>query len=60
MSVCLNCGRSENEMPLLIIKFKGEEAHICSECFPLLIHNPSKLDGKLPGPKSVKPSSHEV
>jgi len=59
MSQCLNCGRSEDEIPLLKIRYRGEERHICSGCFPLLIHSPAKLAGKLPGAEMIKPSSHE-
>jgi len=45
---CLNCGRSEQEVPLVTLRFDGETRFICSQCFPLLIHHPERLSGKLP------------
>lgn len=46
---CLNCGISEQERPLLTIKFQGKEFHICPQCLPILIHEPGKLVEKIPG-----------
>ena len=48
-STCLNCGASEQDRPLLTIKFRGEEFHICPQCLPVLIHRPHELAEKLPG-----------
>jgi hypothetical protein len=47
--VCLNCGRSDEETPLLALAFKGEEVHICPQCLPILIHHPEQLRDRLPG-----------
>jgi hypothetical protein len=46
---CLNCGTSEQERPLLILKFQEKELHICPQCLPILIHKPYGLADKLPG-----------
>lgn len=46
---CLNCGASEQERPLLSIRFKGNEFSICAQCLPTLIHKPDQLADKLPG-----------
>lgn len=46
---CLNCNRSEQEVPLVTLRYAGETRWICSQCFPLLIHQPERLSGKLPG-----------
>lgn len=59
MHTCLNCGHSENDMPLIQLKFKGEDKFICSGCFPLLIHSPAKLSGKLPGAEQITPADHD-
>ena len=48
-STCLNCGASEQERPLLTIKFQDKEFQICPQCLPILIHEPEKLTDKLPG-----------
>ena len=46
---CLNCSRTEMEIPLLELRFSGSRAWICSQCLPLLIHKPQQLAGKLTG-----------
>jgi hypothetical protein len=48
-STCLNCGSSEQEKPLVTIKFQGKEFYICPQCLPILIHKPDQLTEKLPG-----------
>ena len=57
---CLNCGKSENETPLLHLTFRGESRSICAQCLPILIHKPGQLVEKLPGfnPPAVKPHEH--
>lgn len=48
-STCLNCGMSEQERPLITLKFQGNEYSICPQCLPTLIHKPDQLSDKLPG-----------
>jgi len=47
-SVCLNCNISEQERPLITLKFQGTELYICPQCLPILIHKPYQLAEKLP------------
>ena len=47
MNHCLNCGRSENEIPLVVLRFRGEGNWICSQCLPILIHHAHELESKL-------------
>jgi hypothetical protein len=47
--VCLNCGNSEQQIPLIAIRFNGSSNWICSQCLPTLIHKPQQLVSKLPG-----------
>jgi len=47
--VCLNCGLSEQEKPLLSIKYQHNEIYICPQCLPVLIHTPANLANKLSG-----------
>ncbi|GMV32336.1 MAG: hypothetical protein DCC59_04185 [Chloroflexi bacterium] len=57
--VCLNCDRTDDQIPLLNLTFKGEAKRICVQCFPIMIHKIHLLADKLPGveiPKS--PVSH--
>jgi hypothetical protein len=55
---CLNCDRTDKQVPLLILTFKGEAKHICAQCFPILIHKIHLLADKLPGVEIVLPSEH--
>ncbi len=47
---CLNCGRSEEQVPLVSLRFRGKPLSICPQCLPILIHRPEQLAGKLGGP----------
>jgi hypothetical protein len=44
---CLNCGTSEQERPLVTLKFQGKELYICPQCLPTLIHKPYQLADKI-------------
>ncbi len=46
---CLNCERSENETPLVALRYQGAPLWICPQCLPTLIHQPEKLADKLKG-----------
>ena len=49
VSTCLNCGTSEQQRPLLTLKFQGKEHYLCPQCMPIMIHKPHQLADKLPG-----------
>jgi hypothetical protein len=59
MQNCLNCGRSENEMPLVSLLYKGEKVYLCSGCLPILLHSPAKLSGKLTDAEKIRPANHD-
>ena len=46
-AACLNCGRTEQEFPVLVLRLAGRETHICPQCLPALIHHPDRLTDKL-------------
>ena len=48
ISSCLNCGISEQERPLITLKFQQAGLYICPQCLPILIHKPYELAEKLP------------
>lgn len=52
---CLYCERSEDEVPLLQMRYRGGELWICPQHLPILIHKPSQLAGKLPGAENLTP-----
>ncbi len=59
MHTCLNCEKSEQQVPLLQMRYQGAEVYICPQCLPVLIHKPEKLADKLPGMQAGKPAEHE-
>lgn len=44
---CLSCGRSEVDVPVIVLRLAGHEVHICPQCLPALIHHPDRLTEKL-------------
>jgi hypothetical protein len=56
---CLNCDRTENEIPLLTMAYHEETHFICPQCLPVLIHKPQNLAGKLEGADKFPPANHE-
>ena len=57
--VCLNCERPETATPLVALRYAGSEAWICSQCLPILIHQPQRLIGKLAGAETFIPAEHD-
>lgn len=55
---CLNCNRSETEIPLVALRHAGYQAWICSQCLPTLIHQPQRLAGKLAGAENIPSAVH--
>jgi len=47
-AICLNCNISEQDRPLITLKFQEKEVYICPQCLPILIHKPYQLAEKLP------------
>jgi hypothetical protein len=45
---CIQCERTSEQVPLIRLEYKGSEYSICPEHLPILIHQPAKLEGKLP------------
>ncbi len=52
--VCLFCKRGEQEVPLLAVDFKSNHYWICPQHMPTLIHNPTQLEGMLPGAEDLQ------
>jgi hypothetical protein len=59
MKTCLNCNRTEQEIPLITLQYQDKQEYICSQCFPMLIHSPARLAGKLKDAEKIQPASHE-
>ncbi len=52
--VCLFCKRNEQEVPLVSLDFKDAKYWICPQHIPMLIHDPGKLEGMLPGAEDMQ------
>jgi len=59
MNTCLNCGKTEQEIPLVTLQYLGNTLYICSRCFPTLIHSPAKLAGKITDAEKIPPADDE-
>ncbi len=57
--ICLACGRTQSEIPLLTLVYRDKTFHICPQHLPVLIHNPQMLVGKLPGAEGMSPAEHD-
>lgn len=55
---CLACQRSQREVPLLQLAYLDAVYWICPQHLPLLIHDPARLVGMLPGADTLSPASH--
>jgi hypothetical protein len=56
--VCVNCGKSEAQVPVLQWRFQGEAFTLCSSCLPILLHRPDTLVGRLKGAETIEPVQH--
>jgi hypothetical protein len=61
LPLCIYCDRTSNEVPLIAIQYRGKEFWICPQHLPVLIHQPARLAGKLPGLENAEdiPESRE-
>jgi hypothetical protein len=55
---CLVCSKPSAEVPLIAFQYKGSHLWICPQHLPVLIHDPSKLAGLLPGAETLRPADH--
>lgn len=53
---CIYCERGSEEIPLLTLRFRDGDVWICPQHLPILIHEPAKLAGKLPGAADMQPA----
>jgi hypothetical protein len=56
---CLVCQRPSEEVPLISFRYQGSNLWICPQHLPMLIHDPAKLSGLLPGAENLEPADHE-
>jgi hypothetical protein len=56
---CLVCQATSQEIPLLALQFRQGQYFICPSHLPILIHQPHKLVGILPGAEHLSPQEHD-
>jgi hypothetical protein len=56
---CIQCGRDDSLVPLVVINYQASEYRICTEHFPILIHHPHELTGKIPDADKINPADHD-
>jgi hypothetical protein len=52
---CIYCDQSSDVTPLILLTYQGGDLYICPQHLPILIHEPAKLAGKLPGVENLIP-----
>ena len=50
------CQRDSDATPLLTLEYRGTTIRICPQHLPVLIHDPARLVGILPGAEELQPS----
>ncbi len=51
---CIFCKRDSTEMPLIQLSYVDKSYWICPQHIPILIHEPTKLAGVLPGAENME------
>ena len=55
---CLVCKQDDSAVPLITLTYQAQTLHICPQHLPVLIHDPAKLTGLLPGAENMRPAEH--
>jgi hypothetical protein len=55
---CLACQRDSQATPLIRLEYLERVFWICPQHLPILIHDPARLIGALPGAERLEPAEH--
>ena len=55
---CLACQRDSRATPLIKLEYLDKPYWICPQHLPILIHDPARLIGALPGAERLEPAEH--
>lgn len=55
---CVACQRGTGATPLLHLEYRDAAFWICPQHLPILIHDPARLIGILPGAEKLRPADH--
>ena len=56
---CLVCEQTSDQIPLIAVSYQSNTYWICPTHFPIMIHKPTLLVGKLPGAENLQPHEHD-
>ena len=56
---CLVCAQTSDQIPLIAVSYQDHTYWICPSHFPIMIHQPNLLVGKLPGAENLQPHEHD-
>ncbi|MCK5484409.1 MAG: hypothetical protein KAJ13_11920 [Gemmatimonadetes bacterium] len=56
---CVACGRGSDEIPIVRIEYQGADIGICPQHLPMLIHDPTRLSGRLAGAETMEAAEHQ-
>jgi hypothetical protein len=56
---CVFCDVDSDTLPLVTMTYQDKNYYICPEHLPVLIHQPQKLAGKLPGAEKLTGHAHD-
>jgi hypothetical protein len=56
---CVHCGADSGAVPVIRFEYRGRSYGICSQHLPVLIHDPARLVGQLPGAEGLAPAEHK-
>ena len=51
---CIFCQRNDKQVPLVQLSYMEKNYWICPQHIPILIHEPGKLAGMLPGAEDMQ------
>ena len=51
---CVFCKRDDSQVPLVQLSYMEKNYWICPQHIPILIHEPTKLAGVLPGAENMQ------
>ena len=55
---CVACRRGPDQIPLVQLAYRDSVFWICPQHLPILIHDPARLVGLLPGAEEMRPADH--
>lgn len=56
---CFFCKRDAEATPLIPLEYRGNRLWICPQHMPVLIHDPGRLVGTLPGAENLAPADSD-